>query len=657
VALALLVALSAVTRYAAERGFEVPWIAPDESIYALLGRSLWETGTPTLLGADGWGYSLLYPALIGWPLTLGDLAFGVELVQALQAVAMSATAVVVYLWGRDPLGAGWALVAAMLSVAIPGLAYSGLFMSEALVYPLTTLALAVMAAALARPTPLHHTFVLATAALALLTHVRAAALVPALFLAVAVQCGFERRLEPARRQAPLLVAAGSLVLVIVAAFALAGRWSDVFGVYAAAAGGYEPGAAAESIVWHLGGIFVLVAGIPLVALAVMIGECAMGRERDAAARALVATTAAWTIAIALEVGVFASNWVEHVAERELLTVAPPLFLVFGLWLARGVPRPLPWTMIVALAVATPVVLLPVARFAVQEAALDAFSFVPLWRLAEATSTTTLEALFPLAAAALIAAAVFVPRQAKAVLPALVAAVLVGLSVVSTREISKLSRLDRAWVFDTGDPRWLDRVADGRVAYLHGSAFPAGAWKHAFWNRRIDAVAQLDGAAPLAPLVPVNLALRPDGGLEQLDGRRLPRLLVTPAELELQGERIAQAPPSADLNGLALWRAEQPVRLDTWRTGVEWNGDIIGRAEIRAYRCGGGRLELTLFGKQGTPLELRANGLTVARPAIAPNEVWNGTIPAPADADGRTTCLFELVSPGLVGSTRLEFVRP
>ena len=634
----------------------MPWIAPDESIYALLGRSLWETGTPSLLGADGWGYSLLYPALIGWPLTLGDLAFGVELVQALQAVAMSATAVVVYRWGRRPLGAVWALVAAALSVAIPGLAYSGLFMSEALVYPLTTLALAAMAVALARPTPLHHAFVLGTAALALLTHVRAVALVPALFLAVAIQCGFARRLEPARRQAPLLVAAATLVVVIVAAFALSGRWSDVFGVYAAATGGYELGAAAKSVVWHLGGIFVLVAGIPLVALAVMVAECAAGRERDAAAQALVATTAAWTVAIALEVGIFASNWVEHVAERELFTVAPPLFLVLGLWLARGVPRPAPWTKIVALAIATPVVLLPVARFAVQEAALDAFSFVPLWRLAEATSTTTLEVLFPFAAAALVAAAVFVPRRTKAVLPVLVAIVLVGLSAASTREIARLSRLDREWVFDTGDPRWLDRVAEGPVTYVHGSAFPAGAWKHAFWNRRIDAVAQLGGAAPLAPLVPVNLALRRDGGLEQSDGRNLPRLLVTPAELELNGEQIARAPRSADLSGLSLWRAEQPVQLDTWRTGVQPNGDIIGRAEITAYRCGGGRLELTLLGKQGTPLELRANGLTVGRPVVAPGTVWNGTIEAPTDAGPRTTCLFELVSPGLVGSTRLEFVR-
>ena len=655
-ALALLVTASAVARYAAGRGFEVPWIAPDESIYALLGRSLWETGTPTLLGADGWGYSLLYPALIGWPLTLGDLALGVELVQAFQAVAMSATAVVVYLWGRKPLGATWALVAAALTVAVPGLAYSGLVMSEAAVYPLTTLALAAMATMLARPTPLHQALFLGTAALALLTHVRAAALVPAVVLAVAGQCWFARGLGPARRQKRLLATTAILVAAVVAAFALAGRWSDVFGVYAAATGGYEVGDAAKTVVWHLGGIFVLVAGIPLVALAAMVAECAGGRERDPAAQALVATAAAWTVSVALEVGVFASRWVEHIAERELLTVAPPLFLVLGLWLRRGVPRPGPWTAIAAFAIAAPVVLMPVARLAVQEAALDAFSFIPLWRLAEATSTSTLEVVFPLSAAALVAAAVFVPRRAKVVLPALVAIVLVGLSAASTREIARLSRLDRAWVFDTGDPRWLDRAAAGSVTYLHGSAFPVGVWKQAFWNRSIGAVARLGGAAPVAPLIPEGLELRADGVLQSSDGRVPPGLVVAPAELELAGERIAQAPRSTDQAGLALWRAEAPLRLSTWRTGVQPNGDILGRAEITAYRCGGGRLELTLLGKQGTPLELRANGLTVGRPEIAADEVWNGTIYAPADADRNSTCVFELVSPGLIGSTRLEFAR-
>jgi hypothetical protein len=654
-ALALLVTASAAVRYAGGRNFELPWIAPDESIYALLGRSLWETGSWTLLGGGAWGYSLLYPALVGGPLSLADLELGVELVQALQAVAMSATAVVVYLWGRGPLGAGWALVAAALTVAVPGLAYSSLVMTEALSYPLTALALFALAAALTRPTPLRQALVLAATVLALATHVRAAALVPALFLAVALQCLFERGWVPARRQAGLLVGTGTAAAALIAAFALSGRWSDVFGAYAAATGGYEADAAAADVVWHLAGAFVLVAGIPLVALALELRECVRGREGDPAARALVATAAAWTFAVVLEVGTFASRWIGHLAERDLLTIAPPLFLVFGLWIRRGLPRAGLGAKLLALAVATPAVLLPIGRFATPESALDAFTFIPLERLAARTSTATLELAFPLVAASLVAAAMVVPRRARAVLPTLVAVVLAGLSIVATHEIDRLTQLDRAWVFDAGDPRWLDAAAAGPVTYLHGSAYPAGAWKHAFWNKRLDSVAALDGAAPLDPLVPTAVSVAADGrlrGAGRLDGD----LVAAPAELALVGERIAVAPRSAELAGLALWRPERPLRLDVWRGGLHPNGDIAGVVRITVYRCGRGRLELTLLGKQGTPVELRADGLTVARPEIAPGAVWNGTIPAPAGADGRSSCIFEIVSSGLLGSTRLEFVR-
>ena len=45
-------------------------------IYALLGRSLWSTGHLSILGADTPYYSLLYPAIAGLPLSLGDLATG-----------------------------------------------------------------------------------------------------------------------------------------------------------------------------------------------------------------------------------------------------------------------------------------------------------------------------------------------------------------------------------------------------------------------------------------------------------------------------------------------------------------------------------------------------------------------------------------------------
>ena len=106
IALVLLIAVSAGVRFWAARGMDLPWIAPDETIYALLGRSLWEDGSFTLLGAPADNYSFVYPALIGLPLTIGDLDTGVAAVQALGALLMSSTALLVYLWGRGRSGRG-----------------------------------------------------------------------------------------------------------------------------------------------------------------------------------------------------------------------------------------------------------------------------------------------------------------------------------------------------------------------------------------------------------------------------------------------------------------------------------------------------------------------------------------------------------------------
>ncbi len=68
-----LVSVSAVLRIAASRSLEAPWIAPDEMIYGLLGRSLWETGQGTLLGEPAPFYGG-YPLLVGLPLHLLDVA-------------------------------------------------------------------------------------------------------------------------------------------------------------------------------------------------------------------------------------------------------------------------------------------------------------------------------------------------------------------------------------------------------------------------------------------------------------------------------------------------------------------------------------------------------------------------------------------------------
>ena len=155
----LLTAASAGVRFWATRGMDVPWIAPDETIYALLGRSLWEDFSPSLLGGASGSYSLVYPALLGLPLTFGDLEAGITTAQALGALLMSATAVVVYLWGREPLGVWWATAAAGLTLAVPDLAYSGFFMSEVAIYPVAAVALWAISSALARPSPVRQAFV------------------------------------------------------------------------------------------------------------------------------------------------------------------------------------------------------------------------------------------------------------------------------------------------------------------------------------------------------------------------------------------------------------------------------------------------------------------------------------------------------------------
>src|SRR5919204_4554703 len=149
---AALIAASWLVRYLAGRGVHGLWIMPDESIYGELGRSLYERGRLAILDGPQVPYSLVYPAIIGLPLTVGGLAHGYTLVRVLQPAVMSLVAVPVYLWGRTLMPRNWALLAAALSLAVPGLLYSGLLMSHVAAYPITVLAVWGSARALERRT-------------------------------------------------------------------------------------------------------------------------------------------------------------------------------------------------------------------------------------------------------------------------------------------------------------------------------------------------------------------------------------------------------------------------------------------------------------------------------------------------------------------------
>ena len=149
---ATLVAVSTAVRGFAASRVDGPWISPDETVYALLGQSLYRHGSLEILGGPTPFYSLVVPVLVGPFLSLSDLELGYALLKPFLAFVMSLAAVPAYLWARSVAGRGWALAAAALTVAMPGLAYSGLVMSEVVFYPVLTLAAWAVARAVAVPT-------------------------------------------------------------------------------------------------------------------------------------------------------------------------------------------------------------------------------------------------------------------------------------------------------------------------------------------------------------------------------------------------------------------------------------------------------------------------------------------------------------------------
>src|SRR5262245_5661632 len=180
-------------------------------IHGLLGQGLYRDGSLTILGGPTPYYSLVVPAVVGLPLSLGDLALGHSLLKALQALVMSLAAVPVFLWGRSLMATRRALLAAVLTLALPGLAYSGLVMTEAVFFPVFVLAAWAAAAALASPTGTRQLLLVGAVCLALATRLQAVVLLPAIATAFLLDAAIARRRPRPGRLAVAIAGIGVLV--------------------------------------------------------------------------------------------------------------------------------------------------------------------------------------------------------------------------------------------------------------------------------------------------------------------------------------------------------------------------------------------------------------------------------------------------------------
>jgi hypothetical protein len=657
--LILLVAISSLIRFGASLGLRAPWIASDEMVYSMLGRSFWETGHMRVLSsAPFYGF---YPVFAGLPLAGFGPAAGLLVLKALQAVVVSSTAVVVYLWARQLVSRSWALVAATTAVSMPALAYSGLIMTEATFLPVATLALWLLARALAVPSWRNQA--LASSAITLATAIRlqGLGLFPAAAAAILLVAWFERDARRLLRFAPLLVTSASgLIVLELARLALGTGGASPLGAYQpVATGGYHLVAVLRWSSREAGDAFLLVLGVPLLAALTLATVRLRDRGRDPALSALLAVALAYGVVTIVQVGAFASKYAHQLIERNLISVAPPLFIAAIVWLARGMPRPQPITSIVALTACTPALLLPVRHLVSRGSVPNSFMTAPLLDLARWESTGAMANIWSVGVGLVVALVVFLPRRMAPFLAGLVLAGLVGSSALAQRTIDSGARFDRTAFFGTSSPQWIEHVAKDPVAYLYDGDFLwNGVWQQLYWNPRVKTLALL--SEKHRSLLPrgVRVAARPNGRLLRSDGSTLQEhLVVAPKTLALNGRAVKELRQGPGEPGLVLWRTSGVPTLSSRAAGLLTHGEIAQPITVTVYACGEGWLALTLRATHSRAIvRLSVNRLqtvkTLLRPG-GPRQLW---VHAPPRVNGRGVCVFYITSDPIIRSTHIAFER-
>jgi hypothetical protein len=657
-ALAALVLLSTAFRAWAAVEVPVPWIAPDEMVYGMLGRSLWLHGSLSILGGPTPYYSLLTPLLAGFPLAAWGLGTGYDVLQGLQAFVMSLAAVPVYLWARTLVSRWSALAAAALTVAAPVLAYSGLVMTEVLFYPLLVAAAWAGAEAIGRPTRRTQILLLVAFVAVCATRIQAIVLVPALVTAALLDAFIAHSWGRLRRHVP--VAVGFAVLVVAwAVWRLASGKAALGGYEVVASTSYSIGSVAKFVLYHGASLLILCGLFPAIAVALKLVEALRRGEDDERVRAYLVVASSLAVWLVVEVGVFASRYSDRIVERNLIGLAPVLFIGLVLWLERGPDGGYLERAIVGAFAVVVLVLLPVGTYVNLFGTHDAMSLIPLYRLSTETSVSTLKTVYPAVVAVLALVFVLVPRRRLRWLPVALVVVLVASSVLVSRFVVDQARAQQV-AFLGDDPSWADDAGAERVAYLYdGEPSWPGVWETVFWNTAIDRVYDL-GAQPVpGPLPQERVSVRPDGTLVTArPGHRKPRFAIASNWIELAGKRAAAVEQvGLTQKGLALWKLRGRLRLRSQISGLQLNGDISGQAVLIAYGCRTGTFRVTLLIKQPENIDIRVNNKLVRHlefPNPPGGQTWHGDLPVVGQLGG--ACSMSINTSGLTGTTQFEFDR-
>ena len=626
--LTLLVVVSAAIRYALSRQAVAPWIMVDEVIYSELAKSFAAGGQFLIRDHSTAAYGVVYPALIApaWAM-FKAVPEAYAAAKAINSLMMSLAAIPAYLLARRMLSMPWALGAAVLTVALPSMVYTGTLMTENAFFPIFLFCVLAVVVWLERPTTTTTLWVVALVGLAYLTRAQALAFGPAILTAPLLYVWGQRSGRRGLKDFRLmygLVAAGALLIVVVQV----ARGSSPLGIL----GAYQVAGETHYQFWQVVEWFwyqlgVLDLSLGIVPLAALIVLAAVARGQDRRVQAFLAGSIAISFWLLLEVAAFASVHQLRVEERNTFYIVPLFLIALLVWIERGTPRPARIIAVAALAAAAVPGVLPYQRLITTNAVSDTLTLLPIWSLQTA--------LFPIEQTALVvvlacmcAAALFVlvPRRYALILPVLIL-VYFAVSQKPIEGKHKTASVGALFAGITLPRDWVDQEVgrDQAVATIwSGQASPYAIWENEIFNRSLRRFyylhSQLAGDLPEQ-----GVKVDPETGVMRSAGRPVQaRYALADSSVQLDGTSLRQDPRT----GMTLYETNGPLRQVSQVTGLYPNDTWSGRyASYTRLGCHGGKLKV---GLQSDPGLFKKPQTVIAR--IGGKEAARVQIPAGGAAD-------------------------
>ena len=565
----------------------VPTIFTDELELTQLARAIAETGEPARRGVpyDGLASLVAYALAPVW--WLGSATTSWAAAKLILVLGMTATVFPAYGLARMVVPKWYALAAAGASVAVPALAYSPFLVEEPLAYPVSTLALWLVARSLERPSRGRLAAAFGMCVVAMLTRTQLAILLVVLALGLLWLAWDSAVARRWRTRWTGWDWVGAVTLGLGVAFVLMAAighgstaWRNTMVAFK-----YR---IFEHASWALGALAIGIGVLP-----VLLGVSALARPRseprDPMTRAFVTTSVAALFVFVMYAGIKGAYnstvFSTLVVERNLMYLCPILFVSTALAFARGVGR---WW---AVAGATVVTLWVITVVPLR---LDQYPYYEAHGLAIATfanrelswSEGVIEGVLigVCIVSLLVVGALTLLRRgstafaavAGAAAVAVVAWGLTGQVYAAEGERGFSERIDR----NLPQPYdWVERATGGGSVVVLGQQIKdaTGIWLTEFFNPSVRKMWSLDGSA-------VNVGgpiLTPD--LEAVDGTLTP-VPGTDYVLAINGVTL-QAPVVAQRDNAVLYRVDGgPVRLKDALVGRQSDGWMAGSTEDPVARA-------------------------------------------------------------------------